>query len=749
MASKSTFTFVGVDKVTPELKQISSQLNTFQKSFQNLAKSMVGITAVTAGFVALKNVIFDSVTSFAEYEKSILRLQAQLKVSGSNLGLSFTQLKNLANDLEGRTGIDDQQILDSISLLQSFQNVRGDVFKSAVTESVNLAQVFGSLETAAKQIGSALDDPINGLDKLAKASISFTDAEQALYKQLVEAGKLSEAQLLILEKVKTKSAEIADIMASGMSGSMDRFANNWDDLMKSLGNSWTTYLKGPLDWMTSALEGVTQAVNQNRIMDAYNSILKDTSRYLNLQDYVSRANSSLGIPSTNLNKSSSVASSLTGVTKVESWLGGSVEDALATFQARMKLVENSLKTADRTQVASYQKELDSLYQQIKQFQTLVDLKAESNRITRQTAIDEANSNAKAQIEAEKLAKKLEEQRLEAERIRNMANEMAQGNSPTTAEMAMFFQYLNQQSFTPVTEEVILLDDAVKLTTADWAEYYNQLTKINALQHNPTSSKQTFTEKLIQDWKTMASSLGSKSDTSPFSALSDDLALAFDKMSPLTDSVLSIYNTIASLDNEAHQLKLSHIQDEYSAWEKAQQNKLDLSKADGSYTAQLEIDYINAKAEQQAKVDEAQRAEKKRQWEANKASQLGSIAMSTAQGVMSALGQVPFGPWNFLQAGLVGTVGATQAGIVASQQIPNFATGGVISGAYESGDKLLIRANAKERVLTAKQNAQLEAIANGSGGVVVNIGTVAGSVDAEFAIKLAKELKRQQFLGRVQ
>jgi hypothetical protein len=88
----------------------------------------------------------------------------------------------------------------------------------------------------------------------------------------------------------------------------------------------------------------------------------------------------------------------------------------------------------------------------------------------------------------------------------------------------------------------------------------------------------------------------------------------------------------------------------------------------------------------------------------------AIANATIDGyaaVVKAYNSAP-PPLNFILAGAVGAAVATNIANIVSTPI-GFATGGVIGGPSTSGDKLLIAANAKERVLTAEQNRNFEAL----------------------------------------
>jgi len=222
----------------------------------------------------------------------------------------------------------------------------------------------------------------------------------------------------------------------------------------------------------------------------------------------------------------------------------------------------------------------------------------------------------------------------------------------------------------------------------------------------------------------------------------------EQLQPLTQAVGSLFNELANVENAKHEEELNRIQAEFDVWDQAQQLKIAKAKANGDDTRQMEFEYLEQKAKKESELAKKQAEEKKRAFDAEKQAKIISTTMATAQAVMQAFAGTPY-PWSIPLALLVGAAGAAQIGVIAGQSAPQFETGGVISGSSTSGDRLLIRANAKERVLTAEQNNNLEAIANGSGGqaIVININNPVGTIDSEFAVKMKEIFAREAFLTR--
>lgn len=87
--------------------------------------------------------------------------------------------------------------------------------------------------------------------------------------------------------------------------------------------------------------------------------------------------------------------------------------------------------------------------------------------------------------------------------------------------------------------------------------------------------------------------------------------------------------------------------------------------------QEKVDVIN----QEYRIKEKE--EKKKQFAANKAASIIQAIINTALAVSSALTVAP--PAGFILAGIAGVLGAAQIGIISSQPVPEYATGGYVSG----------------------------------------------------------------------
>jgi hypothetical protein len=127
-----------------------------------------------------------------------------------------------------------------------------------------------------------------------------------------------------------------------------------------------------------------------------------------------------------------------------------------------------------------------------------------------------------------------------------------------------------------------------------------------------------------------------------------------------DTAQDVFNKMNEMSNQRFENQRMNLEREY---------KIGLAFAGDSASARAEIE---------AQYQERQRQIQRREFQARKEQALFNIAIDTAQGVVSALASTP--P-NVPLSIAIGAIGLVQAGIVASQQMPQFWTG-VENSTYE-------------------------------------------------------------------
>jgi phage-related protein len=189
-------------------KEISSGTDNLGKQFVDFGKKVaVAFTAVAAGTALFAKQALDAAY---EAQKVAAQTEAIIKATGKAAGLTADEVRKLADNLSYATGVDDEVIQSSMNMLLTFKQVRNevgagnDVFNRATAAMLDLANVFGSTDSAAMQLGKALSDPIKGISSLRRVGVNFTEAQQEQIKALVKSGDLLSAQKIILGEVESQ-----------------------------------------------------------------------------------------------------------------------------------------------------------------------------------------------------------------------------------------------------------------------------------------------------------------------------------------------------------------------------------------------------------------------------------------------------------------------------------------------------------------------------------------------------------------
>jgi len=105
----------------------------------------------------------------------------------------------------------------------TFKNIRNeagkgnDIFNQATAAALDLsASGFGSVESASKMLGKALNDPLKGITALGRAGVTFTDGQKKQIKALVESGNVLGAQKIIMKEIASQVGGAAKAAADPM-----------------------------------------------------------------------------------------------------------------------------------------------------------------------------------------------------------------------------------------------------------------------------------------------------------------------------------------------------------------------------------------------------------------------------------------------------------------------------------------------------------------------------------------------------
>lgn len=215
------------EKSASVLLNTNKAVNTLGKNFAKFGGIAAGVAGVVGGSL---------VKAAYESQKVMRQTQAIVTATGGAAGLTAKQVSDLAESLSVKTGVDDEAIQTSMNMLLTFKAVRNeagkgnDIFNRASMVMLDLANVFGSSDAAAKMLGKALSNPIKGVTALQRAGVDFTDQQKQQIKTLVQSGKVLDAQKLILAEVESQVGGTAAAGATGFDRMRVALGNAAEDL---------------------------------------------------------------------------------------------------------------------------------------------------------------------------------------------------------------------------------------------------------------------------------------------------------------------------------------------------------------------------------------------------------------------------------------------------------------------------------------------------------------------------------------
>lgn len=206
-----------------------------------------------------------SVQAAQESEQANAKMLAVLQATGYAAGLTKIELDELADSMAASTRFDDESIKNASAVLLTFRNVQGDTFRQGIALASDLASVMGSdLNSAALQVGKALNDPIQGVSALSRVGIQFSEVQKDQIQKFVETNQLAKAQEVILGELSAQVGGTAEAMNTGLTKATADLSKALGELFESVGNATEVQTTVTVFSETSsaALKTLTDEINK-------------------------------------------------------------------------------------------------------------------------------------------------------------------------------------------------------------------------------------------------------------------------------------------------------------------------------------------------------------------------------------------------------------------------------------------------------------------------------------------------------
>jgi len=197
------------DNVTTVLARVGKRFRAFAQAGIQMAKRLaVGLIVIGAAATAMG---VRAVAAYNRKQAAASKLTSVLRATGYAAGFTTTQLRNQARALQRQTGIADDTIMSMQGILATFKQIRGDEFRDATEAILDMSVVMAragqdtaSVESAAIQVGKALNDPIRGMAALNRVGIQFNDQQREQIRLMQQSGNVVGAQRVIIAELQAQ-----------------------------------------------------------------------------------------------------------------------------------------------------------------------------------------------------------------------------------------------------------------------------------------------------------------------------------------------------------------------------------------------------------------------------------------------------------------------------------------------------------------------------------------------------------------
>jgi hypothetical protein len=227
-------------------------------------RAAMGVMAAGVAVVAVGKKAIDAYKAQAQ---ATAKLDQALKNSAYAAGYTTSELEDMATALMKTTGVQDEVTQSVMAFLAASGKIRGDTFKRATEAALDMGAAFkkagddsAAVEEKSQLLAKALEDPAEGLTKLSRAGVRFTNEQEAMIKAMAEAGDVAGAQGMILAEVERRYKGTA-AQAHEATKAQDELAISFGELQEQLGEiiSKNDTFKGAMGDLSKVIDDLSKS----------------------------------------------------------------------------------------------------------------------------------------------------------------------------------------------------------------------------------------------------------------------------------------------------------------------------------------------------------------------------------------------------------------------------------------------------------------------------------------------------------
>lgn len=252
----------GMTEAARESEQASGGLRSgWQRFSQTVVTLNQGLQLAERVFGRVNRTVQGLRQAFEDNEQAAARVEAVLNATGGAAGLTARELESMATELSNVTGIAGQTITEAQAIGLTFRQIGGDIFPEVTERAADIATVMGTdMRQAMQQVAFAVNDPVEGLTRLRRSGIQFSETQQELIRNFVEMGEIGEAQRIVLQEIEQQFGGAAREMRDTARGSRMAYEEAIDGLRSALGEGIENILRPGrerfIEWVNANLETI-------------------------------------------------------------------------------------------------------------------------------------------------------------------------------------------------------------------------------------------------------------------------------------------------------------------------------------------------------------------------------------------------------------------------------------------------------------------------------------------------------------
>jgi hypothetical protein len=272
------------DNATPTLQKIQAQMATFQGAVSSIA----GLSLAGVGIQQVGAFLGDSLKAYAEAERTGVMLERVLRTTGNTVRMTRAEIQAYADERKAETVFDDDAIVEAASHLARFRNIAGEMFTGTLSDAQDLATVMGTdIVSATQMLGRAYSNPVDGMSKLRRAGVMFTDEQEQQIKNAQELGRITEAQAIMQSEVRRQFGGAAREDAGTTSGQLKQLERDLGDIKEGIGRFLAPDVAMAAN-ISRAIQGQSVNGDATRVARMFLQPVEDERRAKALQDQVAK-----------------------------------------------------------------------------------------------------------------------------------------------------------------------------------------------------------------------------------------------------------------------------------------------------------------------------------------------------------------------------------------------------------------------------------------------------------------------------